>query len=268
MTSKHSLLWEFNHKESGSGYLFGSIHINNELVQSIFTQIKPYIITADIVAAEIHLDEVDQSFPEKYFNLPEGDSYQKHWSRTRMIKYEFLIKKILGVSLRAHEHLNPIILFNLLSLKMIQGNLSSSNFDEMIWTYSKGIGKAMFGLESLNYHFEHLQKVTIKDQFKMLNKAFRNSKMWRRQLLNMVELYKHQETVKLYHSTKRQLGSLRRPFLYERNFTLVNALDKLVKSGRVFASVGVAHFDGQFGMLKLLKDKNYKLNPIILEQTM
>lgn len=267
MVRQRSLLWEFNNGNSGSGYLFGSIHINTEFVHSLLASLEPYIKGVDIVATEIHLDEVHQNLNPKYFSLPSGNSYQDYWSFSKIKKYELLIQKSLGFSLQDHCHLNPIILLNLLSLKITQSNLESSNFDELIWDYSKGIGKEMSGLEDINYHFDHLLKMTILEQFKMLDKALRNIKLWRRQLTKLLELYNLQETPKIYQSTKRRLGKLRKPFLYERNQTMVNALDDLLKRGSVFASVGASHFDGQFGMLKLLKDKNYKLRPVILKHS-
>ena len=82
MVRQCSLLWEFNNGNSGSGYLFGSIHINTEFVHSLLASLEPYIKGVDIVATEIHLDEVHQNLNPKYFSLPSGNSYQDYWLTT------------------------------------------------------------------------------------------------------------------------------------------------------------------------------------------
>ena len=81
----------------------------------------------------------------------------------------------------------------------------------------------------------------------------------------LAQLYSDQKSLQIYKSSLKQMGKLKRPFLYERNqFMSQSILQHIDESKIVFATAGVAHLHGNKGILKSLKKAGLNIKGIYL----
>ena len=53
-------------------------------------------------------------------------------------------------------------------------------------------------------------------------------------------------------------------FLYKRNEIQANSIDSILKKSSLFVGVGAAHLPGPRGVIELLRQKGYRLRPILM----
>lgn len=59
----------------------------------------------------------------------------------------------------------------------------------------------------------------------------------------------------------------RKYFLDDRNVIMVNRIDSLIGSNTLFVAVGAAHLPGNMGVINLLREKGYKVRPVVDKRT-
>ena len=82
---------------------------------------------------------------------------------------------------------------------------------------------------------------------------------------NLVKIYKTKDLEKVYEEVKKSTTEYKKfdkVLIDDRNANWIPKIEKLIKEKKCFVAVGAAHLGGKYGVIKLLKDKGYKLKPI------
>ncbi|MEO6190534.1 MAG: TraB/GumN family protein [Saprospiraceae bacterium] len=263
MAYTKSLLWEIKSKEHVVSYLFGSIHIGGFALSKLKSSITPYIQSCDSCATEINIKEATLLDLSDY-QLLMSNVDPRHYISIK--KWEKLHQNLLtkfDFDLHSVQHFKPLIILNLLVQKLYV-NSNEPILDEWIWEYSFSINKNMQGLETVQDHYDTLNKIDLKEQYRIFYKSLSNNTQFRKKFAKLFEFYKKQDIRYLYKQAKRSSGKAKHLLLTDRNEKMTNVLESLLQKGSVFAAVGAAHLYGKNGMLNLIKSKSYKIKPMDL----
>ncbi|MEL6986883.1 MAG: TraB/GumN family protein [Bacteroidota bacterium] len=245
-----------------SAYLFGTMHVNDPRVLALFENVKPYIDACDAFATEIDLNG---PIPDpQYFMIPDCKTFYDFIKPKKYQKLNRISKKAFGLNLDMHVQKMPLLIISIISEALLS-NQDHPPLDKHLSDYAASSGKKMLGVEDLLEHMEVLQKIPIEFQIKAMTSILSNVSSFRRKMQMMTEQYLQQEIYKLYKAAKKSLQDSRQVMLYERNYKMAASIVEMSKDQKSFIAVGAAHLAGKTGLLKLLKDEGFRLNPIVLK---
>ena len=100
-------------------------------------------------------------------------------------------------------------------------------------------------------------------QIKGLLQIGKNPKKYRQALAKSITTYIKQDFQNLYQSSKKGAGDKRKVLLYNRNKIMAERIAQYIEKQSLFAAIGAGHLGGGKGVLRLLKQKGFKLSPIL-----
>jgi len=256
-----SLLWSVSSDKQGSGFLYGTMHLKHRAAFYYADKAIRYLETCDAFASEMPLDDLAGIGQNNSFWLPNGTSLQTYLSADKYDKIRKILLKAFSIDLQFFHRFRPFLLTSVIADKvLIPGHEQS--LDQFLWDQAATVGKKMGGLETQEEQMEIMEKIPLPLQMRMLKNIARNPNRYRRQIIQMARLYEQGLTQRLYQSSKRQLGGLKRILLYDRNLLMSERMISSLKEQRTFAAVGAAHLFGSRGILRLLKHRGYRVFPV------
>ena len=258
-----SLLWEIKHNDLPySSYVFGTMHIRDSRAFQLVDLLKTKIDNCDLFATEINLSEAASfQLDSDYLFLPEDITIKSLLGPKKFEKLNTIFQKAYQVDLVDNNRFKPILITQKIAESIFNAE-SEFSLDGYLSQYANTQGKNMKGLETLEEQRDILANIPLEYQIKMLKEIGRNVKSFRKKTLKLMELYEEGAIQKLYLSSKRSLGKLKKMMLFDRNQLMVERMNPILKEGSFFCAIGAAHLSGKSGVLKGLKDLGYKLKPI------
>ncbi len=259
-SSSNGLIWEVSKKDRHKGYIFGTIHLSKSAIQWPSDIIEKLIEECEVYAAEMDLSEKSAVIDGNYQLIPRGNSIMDYVSWKKYAKARDIIFKAYGINIDEFKYLQPILTIHLIDVVISGGQ--GLPLDQLLWNYAHQQNKKVLGIESLQRQIEILHQIPIITQIHWLFKLSSNVGKYRKKVLSTIKSYNNQEIGKIYLQSKRSLGEYRRLFIYDRNDSMVNSIDKLLIDSKVFVAVGAGHLAGNKGIIALMKRKGYRLNNI------
>jgi uncharacterized protein len=264
IVSQNSLLW----KISGNGlsrpsYIFGSIHAHDSNHVKIPSKIYSLIDTTGNIAVEVDITDLSKTMA--YFEKLKIKQNEKTVADLLDSNY---IKKLLNIA-RKSALLQPIgVLLKEFNAKFILLNLRGANqsknislntyMDLDIIGHAKKKKISIYELESIKQQIDYIlasKPSTEIDIIKQLQAEIDNYLNSPYDTSKMFIQYKNQEIDKLLEKSDFEDISL-------RNHAMFLRINKLLQIKQVFICVGAAHLPKEFGIIQLLKNKGYKMDPI------
>lgn len=260
---KDSLLWKFKKpKESRTHFLLGTMHVNSEEAYTPVTKAKHFMEQCQIYAGEMDLDDPELSQIGDVF-MNEDDQLLEDFIGTKKYKkYKKIILKAFGINLDDIAHFRPLVISNMISESILTRSYDLA-LDHFLWQYAQAMGLKMKGLESAADQFRIMRAIPLDIQLKSLQSCAKDVSKFRKKVLRLSELYKESELTKLYKTSKKSMGNLRKLMIYDRNDYMSNNLIKLTEQGATFCAVGAAHLPGGKGIIRNLKKAGFSVKPIL-----
>lgn len=257
---KQSLLWQITPPQTSArpSYLFGTMHVQDEVAFRRIESIKSFIESCEAFATEYDLNESDPQAMAAEMQLPNGQSLQDIFTRKQFERVQKFLRNKHNLDINQFQYYKPIAIVNTLTMFIFQKDHQLS-LDETLHQYAQSQRKIILGLETFDSQLEILRKIDLKTQSKQLLSIVRNFKKYRKSLLRLTELYQQEDIQKLYKSSKKSLGNLKRTMLYDRNLIMTHRMTQLMQRHTIFCAVGAGHLAGSKGILKLLKNQGYQL---------
>ncbi len=260
--NKNTLLWEISGRGIKSpSYFFGTMHVRDKRAFRGIDFLTDCIDSCDSFAAEFNLQDADYHKLNSAAKIPDNKSLNDFLNPRVYAKLDKILKRETGANLDDFRFSSPILLFNVIS----EAQFNSDNnlaLDSALYSMAEKMNKIMLGLETFDAQISVFSKVDIKEQCRSLKGLATNFRKFRREINKSAELYIQGDLQKLVANTKKTIGSMRRILLYERNVTMANNFIDIASQHSLFAAVGAGHFGGQKGVLRLLKLKGCKLQPV------
>lgn len=237
------------------------MHVNSEEAYSPVTMAKHFMEQCQIYAGEMDLDDPELDRIGEVFMNEDGQVLQDFIGEKKYAKYKKILHKAFSVDLDLIAHFKPLVISNMISESILTKSYDLA-LDHFLWNYAQALGLEMKGLESASDQFNIMKSISYEYQLKALKSCTKNVNEFRKKVLKLTELYRDGELTKLYKTSKKSMGKLRKLMIYDRNAYMVNKLIPMTDQGATFCAVGAAHLPGGKGMLRLLKSEGFKISPI------
>lgn len=212
--------------------------------------------------------------------LPDGQSLSDILTKEQLDKLNAFMMEILGTDLN-----NPMVAAQLgkmipvaisTQLQMVQYMKMTPGFNptEMIDSYfqnaARAAGKSVIGFETVDFQISVLYTGTsIERQKEQLMCMLDNQEYNFMIMKNVTEAYFSQNIEKICEVTEEKLGNScdttpeeDEALIYGRNADWAEKMPEIMSSESTLFVVGAAHLPGERGVIELLKNKGYLVEPV------
>ncbi len=258
---KQSLLWQISSSTTSKvSYVFGTMHVRDRSAFHLMPLIEEKIQTCNAFASEFKLDEIGTNSMDN-MRLSKDLTLKDILHPKVYRNLDRLLQSKVGVPIGFfHKHL-PLMVSNMLAMQLLSSDMPHS-LDQTLWNYANEQDKIMLGIETYEEQLAILQNIDLNTQIKALKSIVNNYKAYKKSVLKMRDYYEDQDIVQLYKSGKRSLQGMRKILLYNRNYKMADRIANYAQEYSIFCGIGAGHLAGKKGVLRLLKQKGFKLTPI------
>jgi uncharacterized protein YbaP (TraB family) len=270
-TTSNTLLWRISGKNlSKPSYLFGTMHMLCGDDIALSDSLKAAIQASDNVYLELEMD-----------NLFEMMGAMQHMSMRGDTTLADLLTKEEYAKVKAYFEENSTMLpFSMLesfkpmlAASLIAEQQTKSSCDNMvameqlIMKEAKDADKKIKGLETMNYQLGIFDKIPYKLQAKQLYQMIAKSAdtTGGNDLIALTNAYKSQQLEKLEEMTMKDdmgIQNFTELLLYKRNENWAKKLQEVMANQSLVIAVGAGHLPGKRGVINLLRQAGYKVEPV------
>ena len=257
-----SLLWEV----TGNGltkpsYLFGTIHLIQKQDFFLPEGTKTALENSDVVVLEINPNvsiKVQMSMAQKMI-LPGGKSVADYMNTDDYKAFKTLCIDSIGLSeskFERYSKIKPFFLMGIL-LKEYYGKIES--YEQYFYKLTDKKDKEFYALESIEFQLSVVDSFSIEEQFEELE-----AEKFLSEFERLMDSYKSQDLnriLELLEETEWD-SETELHMLVNRNKDWAEQLDTLMQQKSHFVAVGTAHLPGEYGLIKMLEDKGYRVRPL------
>ena len=264
----NSLIYKIQ-SDTNTVYLMGSIHVLAEEYYPLTRAFSYAYYNSQKVVFEIDPEILfSPDFMkknEKYYTFQDGKTLKSVLSP----KAYSLLKKHLesmGINMNKVNKYKPWAL--LLSLgKRSKSSLefrSDLGIENYFFRLAKDAGKPTGGLETTEDQLNVFDKLTFKEQGKLIIDAFtsKSPKEQEKEFLTLVKNWHQGNLAELERGVEKgkKYPKLHKAILEDRNRNWIPQIEEFLKEDKnVLVIVGAAHLAGEYGLLNLLTEKGYEL---------
>ena len=266
-TKGDSLFWEI----SGNGlkqssYLFGTIHMIRKDDFFLPKVVEEKFENCQILALEIDLD---MTIAEKIdlaqkTMLPDAKTIADYIDSSEYQELRNYMINDVGIKLKKTDKYMRLKPFFLSSVILTEQLDDIKSYEEEFIAMAKKNKMKSMGLESIEYQFDIVDKVSIENQLILLMEGTKEIDGLD-QFAQMVNLYKNQQLNTLYELTISEsagIDNFKTDFLDTRNSNWIPIIEKSIKDASVFIAVGAGHLAGETGVISLLKAHGYTVTAL------
>ncbi len=259
---KNNLLWEIRiANDELAGYLFGTIHISHpEIDSKLYTPLK-LLHSTHCLYLEINPGELDKTFFQGNNDETQIKDLRNFYSKQKYARLKKNLIKFCGINPDYFRNTNPVVL-----MSYIEASLSNASpekgMDMQLYLNAKNFGIPVKGLISMEEEYQSMYQLNDQLEGSELYKLSRNLKSAKKNIKRLIKLYKEEDIHQLYRVSKKPLGAMRKPLLYDRNFKILEKMKTELQAGeKILVAVGAGHLSGEFGLIRLLRKEGYKISP-------
>ncbi len=271
-TPQASLLWEVTGNDvRDTSYLFGTFHAFKSGFVDTMQPVMSRLVKSTAVVGEIELTDPSVMLGVAV-SMRSPTPLKKLLSESDYRKVDSIFKWATGYG---------VGMFNTMKPMAAQAQLVKSMFDKIYPTNShpdeaiidmyfqhqaQQDQKPIFGLETVQEQVKLLfDDITIERQAEMLMDAVRDFDSSKIVLTQLADCYVNSDMDCLEHIGNESEGFSKEEMdalLKTRNANWMGKLPQIMRDHRAFVAVGALHLPGEHGLVKLLRDAGYTVNPV------
>jgi uncharacterized protein YbaP (TraB family) len=261
-----SLLWEIKGKKVKSpSYLFGTMHLIPKDKFYFPEELQEKVRNSEVLMMEIGGISEQMKAANKMF-LSEGSVFD-FFSKTQQDSLFNYMKDELGLSesdARArYGRLKPLALMQLMTQNTF--GESPESYELRLEMIAKKNGLQIAGLETVEEQMAIFDKIPNSEQAEMIMATVRGQNS-ETETNRLIELYLAQDIDALAKTITESEGSgfsnFEEDFLTARNKRWIPLIQKAIRKNTCFIAVGAGHLGGPEGVIQLLREAGYTVEPI------
>ncbi len=264
-SQSNSLLWKISGNNlNNPSYLFGTIHMIPKADYFFTSEMKTAFENCETLALEVNVN--DMSFAEKIelakqAILSEGETLEKIMGSEKYKEFKtYLIDtlKIKPAKIEKYNKVKPFFVTGII-LKDYLGGIKA--YEDELSSKAKKNKMNVVGLETIQDQLDVVKSFSKTEQIDMLTEELDV-----RDYNKMVEVYKTQNIDSLYTMSNEQMeedSEMMDKLANDRNAKWIAGIEKLTSEKSTFIAVGALHLPGEKGVISLLKQKGYTVEPVL-----
>ena len=266
----NTLLWKITGKNlTKPSYVFGTMHMICADDIELSDSLKRAIKNSDKVYLELDMDDMWQMMSAMMHMNMKGDT-----TLSDLLSDEDY-KKVKSY-FKEHSSMIPFSLMEkykplLVESMVMEQSTACDNMiviEKLIMDEAKQNDKEIKGLETFAYQLGIFDKIPYKLQaqqlLKMVNDADSGRTDDENEIKILTDAYRRQELSKMDELTKDDpgIGEFTDILLYDRNANWAKKLQEIMPGNSLVVAVGAGHLPGKKGVLNLLREAGYKVEPV------
>lgn len=271
LDNNRTLLWQI----SGNGltepsFLFGTIHVIPSDDYHLGSKVTEKLRTSKKLILEMDLSDVNTLEVASASILPDNKTMKDYYTEEEYIEVESYFADSLGapVSLfkTAYVRLKPFFLQQFIYLQYLGDNTSSYEMELMDMAKVEQVD--ISGLETLREQLALVDKMSLEEQFQSFLKTVREGYKQESYLDELIQVYLSADIEKLHEMIAEydEIQDLTYTLVDERNVNWIEKLKPEFHQHSVLVAVGAGHLGGPVGLIELLKQEGYTVEPISMEE--
>jgi uncharacterized protein YbaP (TraB family) len=264
-----SCLWKVTSRDS-TVHMLGSVHLLKKDAYPLNRTIESAFNGSQTLLLEVNLDEmtsheVQQLILSKGL-LADGKTLPEVLSKESLVLVKERIDA-LGLQLEAVQRLKPWLLTMTLALAKLQqlGYDPAHGIDKYFFDKAKGQRKEILALETAEFQINLLDSLPPKTQEAALLQTLKELDMMEKEFDAIVQAWKIGDTKRLEDSlleSFKEYPEVYQKIVSERNKNWIPKIEELLeRRGNTLLVVGAAHLVGPHGVVELLRNKGYVVEP-------
>lgn len=265
--ANQSLLWQINGNNlSSPSYLLGTMHLIPKKDFHYSSKLDSILNLSEEVIFEIDLNEMED------FNALLQVMMQSFMTGTTLQslvtteEYE-LIKNYFsnkGLPIYALDRLKPLFLYALAEGRSYDQSEDFISYEIELFQKALVKNKKTSGLETMVYQMSIFDSIPYLDQARMLVESIQLEDNQPNAHQNLIELYQKGAVEELYHLVAGEDENITRIMIHQRNLNWVIQMEEKMQMHSGLYAVGAGHLGGPKGLIQLLLDSGYQVQPIPL----
>lgn len=275
--AKSSLLWQITKEGTqDTSYLFGTIHIIPEAdffipegLERTFDKSDEVYFEIDI-ATQMNMEAQMAMLPKLL--MKDGVTLADLYSKNEYDEVSLFFEK-KGLPLFLFQAMKPMFVQMMVQLDfdaMMQGGENGMvSYEMYLSDKAKEGAKPTGGLETIDFQISIFDSIPYEAQAKMLLETVRADAELADEeggMQEIFDLYKKQDIEELQmmmndsdDPVTKEFGDL---FLFQRNRNWIPIIENLIAEKSIFIAVGAAHLPGEAGVISLLQQRGYTVEPL------
>lgn len=263
---KHSqgILWKISKKGVKTNYLFGTIHVSDVEITTLPEPVNKALHDSSqfVMEALPDMEQLMLFSQSMFFNdgtLLSSLIDRPIYDNTKKI----LAAYKLGAD--AVSVMKPWAAFLLMNYPPDEGEA----LDMLLLSLAQQNGAQVVGLETLMEQGKLFSNLTTQEQVKLLTDTVCHYDMVEQDFQAMKMFYLKRDLAGLYNYVHRYsmeespiYKKLMKKLILDRNHTMTERLQPLLKKGNAFVAIGAMHLAGDEGVLALLEKQGYSISSI------
>jgi uncharacterized protein YbaP (TraB family) len=165
----------------------------------------------------------------------------------------------------AYARMKPFFLQQMLYIRFLGQNIES--YELAFTRMAEDSDKPIEGLETLEQQLGFLDATPMSQQLEGLVKSIRDYNSEAMNFDALIQAYKSQDLDALSKLINEydEMKDITNTLLDERNLDWIPKLETYFQKGRAFVAVGAGHLGGEMGVIQLLRNKGYTVQPIAFD---
>lgn len=279
LASQAQLLWKVSGGNLGrSSYIMGTYHFAPASMMEKIPGMQQALEGCDVVVGEVDKEELMSQETQMKMGMammaPQDSTLDKLFSPQDYAIVEKVFDKYfgtMGVKLSQMNMLKPsaisVQMQALQAAKYFPNINEAELIDMAVQTRANEMGRPSIGLETVEEQVELLFSTPLSEQAEGLLEACKKDDLFVVQSSALVEAYMAQDLAKIEQvMTDTEVGGddaeAMDALIYDRNRDWVEKLVKMMPERAALVCVGAGHLPGDQGLLQLLRDRGYTVEPM------
>lgn len=261
----NSMLWSIVDPKApaDTSYLFGTIHQISQADFAITDKIQNAFDKSEVLMTEIDLTDPGM-FAEMMPRLvmQDGMTLDKLLSEEDYQTLSKFMTENTGQPLAMYNDKKPFMASMVIINFFIEGTPAS--YDMTLTQMAQERGLEIKGLETVSEQMDVLDKIPDKEQAEQLLEMINDVEKTKESFAAIVEAYKaeHLEDLNKLLDENLEVGDEKSAMLDDRNIKWIPTIEEAIKENNSFIAVGAGHLPGELGLITLMREKGYEVNPV------
>lgn len=269
-TGEKTVLWEISGNGlPGPSYLFGTIHVMPSEIFRSFPLADQKLKESQQLVLEMVMDVPLATQVEwaKKMMLPEGGSLRSLIPEDQFSRLRAYVVDSLGIKEKKFERyliFKPFAFYSALIPDVIGRKLESY---EMHYTkIARDAELPVLGLETFEYQLAIFDSIPMNEQVDLF---FGEQVDMKKEFAEMIRMYEDQDIYGMADALQEENASsdeMEFKLITERNQNWVVLLSDWMRQHQSFIAVGAGHLAGDNGLIRLLREAGFEVNPVMLNE--
>lgn len=270
LSTDKTLLWQV----SGNGldqpsYLFGTIHVISSDDFELTSNVLKKLDQTRQLILEMDMKNINSLEVAQASILPNEKTIKDYLTEDEYLLVESYFADSLGSPLAlfktAYARLKPFFLQQMIYVRYLGDNTSSYEMELLELIEDRSVD--VIGLETLNEQLSFIDEMPLEDQYQSLLKSIQEGHQQTLYLDTLVNAYKDRDINKLYEMvmSHEDIKDITNTLIDERNKNWIPKLEDAFKTQSSFVAVGAGHLGGPVGIIALLRERGYTVDPIAMD---